>query len=47
MRWNVDHRKIFWILLVLTAGIIVINGMTTDVSLGDESHHYHFTQNIY
>ncbi len=47
MRWNVDHRKIFWILLVLTAGIIVINGMTTDVSLGDESHHYHFAKNIY
>ncbi|MDI7260782.1 MAG: glycosyltransferase family 39 protein [Thermodesulfobacteriota bacterium] len=47
MRWKVDHRKLFWILLVLTAGIIVINGMTTDVSLGDESHHYHFAQNIY
>lgn len=47
MRWNVDYRKFFWILLVLTAGIIVINGMTTDVSLGDESHHYHFAQNIY
>jgi len=47
MRWKVDHRKLFWILLVLTAGIVVINGMTTDVSLGDESHHYHFAQNIY
>jgi hypothetical protein len=35
------------ILLVMAAGIIFINGMTTDVSLGDESHHYHLTENIY
>ncbi len=39
--------KVLLILLVLAAGIIFINGMTTDVSLGDESHHYHLTENIY
>ena len=43
------HQRIniFWILLLLEAAIIVINGSVTDVSLGDESHHYRFAQNIY
>ncbi len=39
--------KIFWALLLLEAAIIVINGSITPVSLGDESHHYRFAQNIY
>ena len=40
-------RKIFWILVLLEASIIVINGAITPVSLGDESHHFRFAQNIY
>ncbi|UCF57601.1 MAG: glycosyltransferase family 39 protein [Deltaproteobacteria bacterium] len=39
--------KILWVVLLLTASVIVINGITTEVSLGDESHHYRFTENIY
>ena len=45
--WNRHGRKIFWILLLLEASIIFINGATTSVSLGDESHHFRFAQNIY
>lgn len=37
---------IFWILLLIAAGVTVINGATSEVSLGDESHHYRFAQNI-
>ncbi len=47
MTWERHNRKIFWILLLLSAGLIVINGITTEVSLGDESHHYRFAQNIF
>ncbi|HUL21098.1 MAG TPA: glycosyltransferase family 39 protein [Thermodesulfobacteriota bacterium] len=45
--WNRFDQKIFWILLLMMAGVIVINGTTTEISLGDESHHYRFAQNIY
>ena len=45
--WSRHGRKIFWILLLLEASIIFINGATTPVSLGDESHHFRFAQNIY
>ena len=41
-----DRWKIFWILLLIAAGIIIINGATSEISLGDESHHYRFAQNI-
>jgi 4-amino-4-deoxy-L-arabinose transferase-like glycosyltransferase len=44
---NRFHSKIFWIILFITAGIITLNGILTDVGLGDESHHYQFAQNIY
>jgi len=47
MMLNRHQRIIFLILLLLEASIIVINGSITDVSLGDESHHYRFAQNIY
>lgn len=40
-------KKVFWIIILLSAGIIVINGSITDVYLGDESHHYRFAENIY
>jgi hypothetical protein len=45
--WSSHGRKIFWILLLLEACIIVTNGAITPVSLGDESHHFRFAQNIY
>ncbi len=45
--WIRHDHKIFWILLLLGAGVIVINGATSQVSLGDESHHFRFAQNIY
>jgi hypothetical protein len=45
--WSRHGRKIFWILLLLEASIIVSNGAVTPVSLGDESHHFRFAQNIY
>ncbi|MGB7573108.1 MAG: glycosyltransferase family 39 protein, partial [Thermodesulfobacteriota bacterium] len=45
--WSRHGRKIFWILLLLEASIIVSNGATTPVSLGDESHHFRFAENIY
>jgi 4-amino-4-deoxy-L-arabinose transferase-like glycosyltransferase len=41
------HNKIFWIILLFAAGLIAINGIMTEISLGDESHHYRFAQNIY
>ena len=41
------HLKIFWAVLLLMACVIVVNGVITEVSLGDESHHYRFAQNIY
>lgn len=47
MFWTRYQQKIVWIIILLTAGIIVVNGITTEVSLGDESHHYRFAQNIY
>ncbi len=47
MMLNRHQRIIFLILLLFEASIIVTNGMITDVSLGDESHHYRFAQNIY
>ena len=47
MMWSRYGRKIFWILLLLEASIIAINGASTPVSLGDESHHFRFAQNIY
>jgi 4-amino-4-deoxy-L-arabinose transferase-like glycosyltransferase len=46
MSWNRYQQKIVWVIILLTAGIIVVNGITTEVSLGDESHHYRFAQNI-
>ena len=45
--WSRHGRKIFWILLLLEACIIVVNGAITPVSLGDESHHFRFAENIY
>jgi 4-amino-4-deoxy-L-arabinose transferase-like glycosyltransferase len=45
--WNLSDQKVFWILMIVATGLIVINGITTDISLGDESHHYRFAQNIY
>ena len=45
--WSRHGRKIFWILLLLEASIIVVNGAITPVSLGDESHHFRFAENIY
>jgi 4-amino-4-deoxy-L-arabinose transferase-like glycosyltransferase len=47
MMLNPSPSKIFWVALLLVAGLIVLNGMATEVSLGDESHHYRFAQNIY
>lgn len=44
---NSSHLKILGIALVLAAGLVVINGMATEVSFGDESHHYWFAQNIH
>jgi 4-amino-4-deoxy-L-arabinose transferase-like glycosyltransferase len=43
----IDRSKLFWLFLFITAGILTLNGILTDVHLGDESHHYHFAQNIY
>jgi len=43
---GLPHLMIFFILIIPSA-LIVLNGMTTEVSLGDESHHYRFAQNIY
>jgi 4-amino-4-deoxy-L-arabinose transferase-like glycosyltransferase len=45
--WSRHGRKIFWILLLLEASLIVVNGAMTPVSLGDESHHFRFAENIY
>jgi len=42
-----QNRKLFWVILLISAGIICINGILTDVYLGDESHHYRFAQNIF
>jgi len=42
-----QKKKLFWIIILLSAGIICLNGIFTDVYLGDESHHYRFTQNIF
>jgi len=39
-------KSIIILLLVLSV-IIVINGITSDVCLGDESHHYRFAKNIF
>jgi hypothetical protein len=47
MMRNPSSSKIFWVALLLVAGLIVLNGVATEVSLGDESHHYRFAQNIY
>jgi 4-amino-4-deoxy-L-arabinose transferase-like glycosyltransferase len=37
----------FMSVILLMASVIVINGITTEVSLGDESHHFRFAQNIF
>lgn len=42
-----SSQKIFWLIILLSAGMICVNGVTTEVHLGDESHHYRFAQNIY
>jgi hypothetical protein len=42
-----NHLMLFWAVLLLMACIIAVNGIITEVSLGDESHHYGFAQNIY
>lgn len=45
--WEKNYWKILFVVLFLFAGVIVLNGITTEVSLGDESHHYRFAQNIF
>jgi len=45
--WEARHWKILSIAGFLFAGVIVLNGITTEVSLGDESHHYRFAENIF
>ncbi len=34
-------------MVLIFSGVIVINGVTTEVYLGDESHHFRFAQSIY
>jgi hypothetical protein len=45
--WEERHWKILSVAVFLFAGVIVLNGITTEVSLGDESHHYRFAENIF
>jgi len=45
--WDKYHSKIIWVLLGISTCLIIINGVTSEVSLGDESHHYRFAQNIF
>lgn len=42
-----NRSKLFWLFLLIAAGILTLNGILTEVHLGDESHHYRFAQNIY
>ena len=44
---NRSDQKILWIFVLVAAGFIALNGILTEVSLGDESHHYRLAQNVY
>ena len=37
----------FWLFTISLTGVLVLNGIATEVNLGDESHHYRFAYNIY
>src|SRR3972149_4381831 len=47
MLWNRYHQKILLVIILVSAGLIIANGAGTEISLGDESHHYRFAQNIF
>ena len=44
---QISFENILGITWSLAPGCIIINGITSEVSLGDESHHYRFAQNIF